>query len=69
MHGVRMIDYACNGGESRGERDNDTQKFNLHIQKRHTEQSQTSMQLTLNPDVLESGTTRENPLNETHSHI
>lgn len=25
MHGVRMIDYACNGGESRGGRDNNMQ--------------------------------------------
>lgn len=32
MHGVRMIDYACNGGESRGGRDN-MNKFSRHIQK------------------------------------
>ncbi len=33
MHGVRMIDYACNGGESLGGRDNNMHKFNRHIQK------------------------------------
>lgn len=44
MHGVRMIDYACNGGESRGGRDN-MNKFSRHIQKWHSEHSETLLKL------------------------
>lgn len=45
MHGVRMIDYACNGGESRGGRDKIMNKFNRHIQKWQSEHSETLLEL------------------------
>lgn len=41
MHGVKMNDYACNGGESRKGRDNNMHKFNHHSQKWHSEHSET----------------------------
>lgn len=36
MYGMRMIGYACRGGESRRERDN-TDKFSHRVQHRHSD--------------------------------
>lgn len=38
-------DYACNGGESREGRDNNMHKFNRHIPTRHSEHSETQLNL------------------------
>lgn len=45
MHGVRMTDYTCNGGVSRGGRDNNMNKFSRHIQKWHCKHSETLLRL------------------------
>lgn len=53
MHGVIMIDYACNGGESRGGRDNNMHKFNCHTETWHGEHSETLVKLVnYHPEFL-----------------